>query len=134
MRSLLIVVIALLPTSPVMARTVHCSDAKSEVAVEYDVAFDDKANTDTVTRVQMQIAGDFGISTDPAHPDYSGEAIAEQYFGNDVMMVNLRAPDEGTPALELRLGTAYLARQAITAGVLGVNGGGLWAVVCSDAE
>ena len=113
--------------SPALAETVHCADANGEVAVEYDI---DEAQS-LITRVQMQIAGDFGISTDPAHPDHSGEKLAEQSVTGDSVDVVLRV-EGGPPALHLRLVVVSHGNGAqwLNAGALAVEGGGLWAVSC----
>jgi hypothetical protein len=122
------VAIALAATaSPALAETVHCADAKGEVAVEYDI---DESQS-LITRVQMQITGDFGISTDPTHPDHSGETIAEQLVTGDGVDVMLRV-EGGPPALHLRLVVVSHGHGAhwLNAGALSVEGGGLWAVTC----
>ena len=122
------IVIALVATaSPALAETVHCTDAKGEVAVEYDI---DEAQS-LITRVQMQITDDFGISTDPAHPDHSGEEIAEQSVTGDSVDVMLRVGG-GPPALHLRLVVVSHGQGVhwLNAGALAVEGGGLWAVSC----
>ncbi len=121
-------------TAPALAETVHCADADGEVAVEYDVSYDAATNKHAVTRVQMQITDDFGISTDPQHEDYDGEDIAEQSVAGGLVSVNLRVSGEGLPALQLRLGTLSDQLHEATAGVLGVSGGGLWVVTCDAPE
>lgn len=126
MKRLLAVAALCLATTPAVAETVHCADAAGEVALEYDVEWGEH---DRVTRVQMQIAGDFGISTDPAHEDHSGETIAEQAVEGDRVDVTLRV-DGGPPALTLRLVTVSEGAYWLQGGVLGVGGGGLWLVRC----
>ena len=124
------IVTALLATaSPALAETVRCADAKDEVAVEYDI---DESRS-LITRLQMQITGDFGISTDPSHPDHSGEEIAEQSVTGDSVDVMLRAGG-GPPALHLRLVTVSHGHgnHWISAGALAVEGGGVWAVSCDN--
>jgi hypothetical protein len=111
--------------SPGLAGTVTCADAKGEVVVEYDV---DESES-RVTRVQMQVTDDFGISTDPAHPDHSGETLAEQSVTGDSVDVTLRAGD-GPPVLRLRLVAVTHGVHRLNAGALSVGGGGLWAVSC----
>jgi hypothetical protein len=125
-QALLTIVTTLVATaSPAFAETVHCADAMGEVVVEYDV---DESQS-LVTRVQMQMTDDFGISTDPAHPDHSGETIAEQSVTGDSLDVTLRAHG-GTPALRLRLVVVTHGVYWLNAGALSVEGGGLWAVAC----
>lgn len=117
----------LLAASPAMAETVHCADQAGEVAVEFDL--DRSGETTAVTRVQMQIDGDFGISTDPGHEDYSGEDLAETTIGAHFIEIVLRV-DGGLPALTLRLVDADHGDTWLRAGVLSVAGGGVWVVSC----
>lgn len=127
MRLAILLAASALLATPAFAETVKCADAKGEVAVEYDIGTPDEPNL--ITRVQMQIAGDFGISTDPSHEDYDGEDIAEQFVMHDLMSVTLRVQDR-LPALQLKLAEASEGDFSIRAGVLAVAGGGVWAVVC----
>lgn len=113
--------------SPVLGETVRCTDAAGEVTVEYDVVR--VVDGDAVSRVQMQITDDFGISTDPGHEDYSGEDIAEQTVTRTFLEVKLRVAD-GPPALILRLVDGDEGAQWVRAGVLSVAGGGVWVVSC----
>jgi hypothetical protein len=117
----------LLAVSPALAQTVHCADADGEVTVEYNV--DRVAGSGVITRVQMQIADDFGISTDPAHHDYDGEDIAEQTVTSTFLEVKLRVAG-GLPTLILRLVDGDEGAQWVRAGVLSVAGGGVWVVSC----
>jgi hypothetical protein len=130
MRAVLLASAMAMTISPVLAETVKCTDAKGEVAVEYDIDYEPDPNA--VTRVQMQIAGDFGISTDPAHEDYSGEDIAEQVVDRGLVDVTLRVKGEGGPALRLRVVEASEGQASVTAGVLAVSGGGVWAITCTE--
>jgi hypothetical protein len=123
MRLPALITIAYAAASPALAETVYCADAKGEVAIEYDVV--DAA----VMRVQMQMTDDFGISTDPAHPDHSGETIAAQSVTSDSVDVTLRV-NAGPPALRLRLVVVADGVYWLNAGALSVAGGGLWAATC----
>jgi hypothetical protein len=124
--ALLTIVTTLVATaSPALAETVHCTDAKGEVVVEYDLA----ESGSLVTRVQMEMTDDFGISTDPAHQDHSGETITEQSVTGDSVDVTLRV-NGGSPALRLRLVVVTHGVYWLNAGALSVEGGGVWAVTC----
>ena len=114
--------------SPALAETVCCADANGEVMVAYDIDWDD--GTARATRVEMQIADDFGISTDPVHEDYSGEDIAEQTVTGTFTEIVLRVSGR-PPALLLRLAEGDHGDIRLRAGVLSVTGGGVWVVSCN---
>ena len=114
--------------SPALADTVRCADANGEVSVEYDIGEANEPNM--VTRVQMQITDDFGISTDPAHEDHDGEEIAFQFVTNDILEVTLAVPD-GLPVLDLKLVEAGADNSWMRAGVVAVSGGGTWVITCN---
>ena len=110
--------------------TYDCADAKGEVAVEFDLDSGDAP----FKRVQMQISGDIGISTDPVHPDFDGEYISAQFTGEDFQGVDLSWKDENDrmhKAMSLRLVSAWHGDAIVIAGALSVDGGGVWAVTCT---
>lgn len=126
-----LVSIALLSATPAFAvDTYDCADAKGEVSLEFDLDNGDAP----FKRVQMQMTGDFGISTDPAHPDFDGEYIGAQFTGEDFQGVDLSWKDDTDrvhKAMSLRLVSAWHGDAIVVAGALSVDGGGVWAVTCT---
>lgn len=85
----------------------------------------------------MQLTDDFGLSTDPAHPNHSGEYIAHGFIVEDMQGADLLWPNADGNELQVmsfRIGKVFEARQARIGGVVSVAGGGLWTVTCQAVE
>jgi len=111
--------------------TFVCADVEGEVSVEYDYQYDDEDQP--VRRVQMQIIDDIGISTDPGHPDYSGEYIAQSARQRDLMSVDVDWKDETGNvhrAMRLRLVEVSDGPRLLQTGGLAVDAGGVWSITC----
>ena len=111
--------------------TFVCSDVEGEVSVEYDYQYDNEDQP--VRRVQMQIIDDIGISTDPPHPDYSGEYIAQSARQRDFMSVDVDWKDETGnvhSAMQLRLVEVSDGPRLLQTGGLAVDAGGVWSITC----
>ena len=127
-----LVVIACLSATPALALdTYYCADTKGEVTLDFDVDSSDQP----FKRIQMQIVGDIGISTDPAHPDNDGEYIDTQYAGQDFQGLDVAWKEENErihKAMSLRLVSAYEGDTIVLAGALSVDGGGAWPLICTS--
>ena len=127
-----LVVIACLSATPALALdTYYCADTKGEITVEFDVDSSDQP----FKRIHMQIVDDIGISTDPAHPDYDGVYMGTQYAGQDFQGVDVAWKDENErihKAMSLRLVSAYEGDTIVLAGVLSVDGDGVWPIICTS--
>lgn len=125
----------LLLAAPVAALdTVVCEDGGGEISFTYVTG---PALVQPVLSVEMQLTGDFGLSTDPGHPDHDGEYVSGGFIGEDVEGgdVSWRDDDGGEHlAMSFRIGRVYEARQAQVGGVVAVAGGGLWTVTCLSSD
>lgn len=133
MRAFLILGLLLLPGAALGAETVTCADAAGEVSLIYKI---DAAAAQPILSVAMQLSGDFGVATEPAHEDHDGEYISAGYAGDgfeggDVSWRDERRQDHLT--VRFRIGRVSEARKQMIGGVLAVGGGGLWTVTC-EAE
>lgn len=126
---------SLLLAGPVAALdTVICEDANGEISFTYVTG---PALVQPVLSVEMQLTGDFGISTDPEHPDHDGEYVSRGFIGEDVEGGDVSWKDEDGGehlAMSFRIGRVYEARQAQVGGVVAVAGGGLWTVTCRSSD
>jgi hypothetical protein len=125
----------LLSAAPVAALdTVVCEDAGGEISFTYVTG---PAPVQPVLSVEMQLTGDFGLSTDPEHPDHDGEYVSRGFIGEDVEGGDVSWKDEDGGehlAMSFRIGRVYEARQAQVGGVVAVAGGGLWTVTCRSSD
>jgi len=114
--------------------TVSCADAAGEVAFIYTLG---EALVQPVLSVEMQLTGDYGLSTDPDHPDHDGEYVSRGFVGDDVEGAEVSWKDEDGHehlAMSFRIGRVYEARQALVGGVVAVAAGGLWTVSCRSSD
>lgn len=127
--------LVLLVASPVAALdTVTCADAEGEITFAYVTG---PALVQPVPSVEMQLTGDFGISTDPDHPDFDGEYISRGFIGEDVEGGDVSWTDEAGRehlVMSFRIGRVYEAQRARVGGVVSVGGGGLWTVTCQSSD
>ena len=135
-RAPLIAAIAtLIVASPAMALdTVTCADAAGEITFTYVTG---PALVQPVLSVEMQLTGDYGLSTDPDHPNHDGEYVSRGFIGDDVEGGDVSWKDEDGHehlAMSFRIGRVYEARQAQVGGVVAVAGGGLWTVTCRSSD
>jgi hypothetical protein len=114
--------------------TVVCEDANREISFTYVTG---PALVQPVLSVEMQLTGDYGLSTDPQHPDHDGEYVSRGFIGEDVEGGDVSWKDEDGGehlAMSFRIGRVYEARQAQVGGVVAVAGGGLWTVTCRSSD
>lgn len=114
--------------------TVTCTDAAGEISFTYVTG---PALVQPVLSVEMQLTDDFGLSTDPAHPDHDGEYVSAGFIGDDVEGGDVSwKDDQGREHLTMsfRIGRVFEARQAQVGGVVAVGGGGLWTVTCRSSD
>lgn len=128
-------VAALLMVGPVAALdTVVCADADGEITFTYVTG---PALVQPVLSVEMQLTDDFGISTDPDHPDHDGEYVSRGFIGEDVEGGDLSWKDEAGRehlAMSFRIGRVTEGQRAQVGGVVSVVGGGLWTVTCTSSD
>ena len=128
-------VIAAMAATPVAALdTVSCADAEGEITFTYVTG---PALVQPVLSVEMQLSGDFGISTDPEHADFDGEYISRGFIGDDVEGGDVSWKDDAGRehlAMSFRIGRVYEAQSAQVGGVVAVGGGGLWTVTCQSSD
>lgn len=123
-----------LPVSAFALDTVTCADEKGEVSLTYVTG---PAFVQPVLSVEMQITGDFGVSTNADHPDHDGEYVSRGFIGDDVEGGEVSWRDEkGNEhrALSFRIGRVSEGQKAQVGGVLAVDGGGLWTVTCRSSD
>lgn len=114
--------------------TVSCADEAGEVVFTYTLG---EALVQPVLSVEMQLTGDYGLSTDPEHPNHDGEYVSHGFAENDVEGANVSWKDEEGrehTAMSFRIGRVFEARQALVAGVVAVAAGGLWTVTCQSSD
>jgi hypothetical protein len=99
------------------------------VTASFDLEHGDSGTT--VPRAQMQIEGDMGYSTTPDHPS-NGAFVSEIEIGNgSVRLVFHQTYNEyDVDVAELHVVTLSEGVYDLTAGVLQIGGGGLWAIQC----
>jgi hypothetical protein len=134
MRIALFIIMSLLAASSVEAvETYACGDANGEISLSF--AYDATA-AEPFTALEMQLTDDFGIATDPGHPDHSGEVVSAHYAGEDFIGVELRVKDAsgtvgGLPVMQIRLVTVSEGQNMLVTGGVSVSGGGIWTVTCT---
>lgn len=134
MRLALVAVLSVLAVaSGAAAERYACTDANGEITLGFDY---DAAAAEPFTALEMQLTDDFGIATEPDHPDFSGEFVSATYLGQDFIGAELRVRDSdgrvgGLPVMQVRLVTASEGAQMLVAGAVSVGGGGVWAVTCT---
>ncbi|MHA6299308.1 hypothetical protein [Devosia sp. CAU 1758] len=114
--------------------TVSCVDAAGEITLTYTLG---PALVQPVLSVEMQLTGDFGLSTDPDHPDHDGEYVSAGFIGDDVEGGDVSWKDADRRehlAMSFRIGRVSEARQAQVGGVVSVAGGGLWTITCRSSD
>jgi hypothetical protein len=125
--------LALVPAA-FAADTVTCTDADSEITLVYTLDADLSV---PITRVDMQLTGDFGLSTDAGHADHDGEFVSAAFIGDDVEGAEVSWTDESGGAhraLSFRIGRVFEAQSAMVGGVIAVSGGGLWTITCRSSD
>lgn len=114
--------------------TVVCTDAADEVTFTYVIA---AAAVQPIIGVELQLTGDYGLSTDPSHPDHDGEYVSRSFVGDGVEGGDVSWKDEAGDdhlAMSFRIGRVFEARQALVGGVVAVAAGGLWTVTCRSSD
>lgn len=121
--------------SPAMAGArVTCLDADRAIVFSYTV---DSNASQPILKVEMQLTDDFGLSTDPAHPNNSGEYVAHGFIIEGMHGADLLWQDDDGNELRVmsfRIGTVHEAKQERIGGVVSVAGGGVWTVTCQADE
>lgn len=134
MRTALFIIVSLLAASSVEAAEHYaCTDANGEITLSFDY---DAAAAEPFAALKMQLTDDFGIATDPAHPDHSGEVVSAHYSGEDFIGAELRVKDAsgrvgGLPVMQIRLVTVSEGQNMLVTGGVSVGGGGIWTVTCT---
>ncbi len=114
--------------------TVTCSDADNEISFSYTIG---RALVQPILGVEMQLTGDFGLSTDPDHPNHDGEYVSRGLVGDDVEGADVSWKDDDgqeNQAMSFRIGRVFEAQRAKVGGVVAVAGGGLWTVSCRSSD
>ena len=111
----------------------QCGDANGEIALRFDYLY---SAAEPFSHIEMQLTDDFGIATDPAHPDHSGEFVSAHYRSEDFIGAELRVREaDGTvgalPVMQIRLVTVSEGANALITGGVSVGGGGIWTVTCT---
>lgn len=133
-RILLAVLAAGTSTGALALDTVTCADDKGEVSLTYVTG---PALVQPILSVEMQLTDDFGVSTNPDHPDHDGEYVSRGFVGDDVEGGEVSWRDEEGRehrTLSFRIGRVFEAQKARVGGVLAVDGGGLWTVTCQSSD
>jgi len=123
-----------LATSAQALDTVTCADDAREVNLTYVVG---PALVQPILSVEMQLTDDFGVSTDPEHPDHDGEYVSRGFVGDGVEGGDVSwRDDKGREHLTVsfRIGRVFEAQKAQVGGVVAVGGGGLWTVTCRSSD
>lgn len=134
MRIALFIIISLLTASSVEAAEHYgCGDANGEISLSFDY---DAAAAEPFTALEMQLTDDFGIATDPGHPDHSGEVVSAHYASKDFIGAELRVKDAtgavgGLPVMQFGLVTVSEGQNMLVTGGISVGGGGIWTVTCT---
>ena len=137
MRVALITIVSLLAiASGEAGERYACADANGEIALSFDY---DASAAEPFTSLEMQLTDDFGIATDPAHPDFSGEFVSAHYAGEGFIGAELRVKDatgqvSGLPVMQIRLVTVSEGAHMLVTGGVSVGGGGIWTVICTVDE
>lgn len=132
---LTILAVALLTTGVAQASEHYaCADAKGEITLSFDY---DHAAAEPFTGVLMQLTDDFGIATDPDHPDHNGEFVSAHYAGEDFIGAELRVRAANgkvgsLPVMQIRIVKVSEGAHLLVTGGVSVGGGGIWTVTCSD--
>lgn len=116
------------------SETVSCADANDEITFSYRI---DPHAPQPILWVEMQLSGDFGLVTDPAHPKFDGDYVSMGYTAHGMEGGEVAwRDDQGREhaAMSFRIGRVHEARQDHVAGAVSVDGGGLWTVTCSSGE
>lgn len=114
--------------------TVTCTDADNELSLSYTIG---QALVQPILGVEIQLTGDFGLSTDPDHPDHDGEYVSRGFVGDDVEGADVfwrDDKDRDHQAMSFRIGRVFEAQRAKVGGVVAVAGGGLWSVTCRSSD
>lgn len=133
MRLMLIALLMLIGGAAQASEHYACADANGEITLAFDYLH---SAAEPFSRIEMQLTADFGIATDPEHPDHDGEFVAAHYAGKDFIGAELRVRDEGgvvggLPVMQLRIVTVSEGAHTLVTGGVSVGGGGLWTVTCS---
>lgn len=134
MRSSLVALTLLLTGAAHAGEHYECGDANGEIALAFDYRY---SAAEPFSNVEMQLSGDFGLATDPAHPNHSGEFVSEHYRGEDFIGAELRVRDAGgtvssLPVMQIRIVTVSEGAHMLVTGGVSVGGGGIWTVACSS--
>lgn len=133
MRFALFIILTLLAAGSAQAMEAYaCGDANGEISLSFDY---DATAAEPFSALEMQLTDDFGIATDPGHPDHSGEFVSAHYVGEDFIGAELRVPDaagavSGLPVMQIRLVTVSEGANMLVTGGVSVSGGGIWTVTC----
>ena len=134
MRTALFIIVSLLTASSAQAAERYaCGDANGEITLSFDY---DATAAEPFSALEMQLTDDFGLATDTAHPDHSGEFVSAHYAGEDFIGAELRVKDAngtvgGLPVMQIRLVTVNEGAHMLVTGGVSVGGGGIWTVTCT---
>lgn len=79
----------------------------------------------------LTVASSF-YTTDPAYGDGAAIAVAQSYFGPDLIQVDLRDGDVNEHVARVRLVSAASDTETVRAGTVEVFGSGVWPVICGQ--
>src|SRR5690554_1339541 len=100
--------------------TVTCADADDEIHFSYGIA----PNLDQpILWVEMQLTGDFGLSTVSTHRNFNGEYVTASFSRHDIEGADINwRDDEGSEhnTMSFRIGRVSEARQGHMAGAVSV--------------
>ena len=113
--------------------TVSCTDPHGEITFSYTI---DGSLPQPLIGVEMQLADDFGFSTEPGHPKHDGEYVSDGFKLDDMEGGDVSWDEnDGDPhlAMSFRIGRAYHGAFHVIGGVVSVGGGGVWVVECRSS-
>lgn len=114
--------------------TIVCADAGDEIRFSYGI---DPKLERPILWVEMQLTGDFGLSTVSTHRNFNGEYVAASFGHNDIQGADIKWRDDNGRehnTMSFRIGRVSEARQERMAGAVSVVAGGVWTVTCKEVE
>ncbi|HEV7344190.1 MAG TPA: hypothetical protein VGN60_00965 [Devosia sp.] len=129
MRLLIIAMLGLATGSVQASEIYRCADTEGEIALAFEY---DAGAVEPFAWVEMQLTGDFGISTDPTHRNFDGEFVSDHYVGEDFIGADLKVHVNSLPVMQFRIVRVSEGAHELMTGGVGVGGGGVWSVICQS--
>ena len=136
MRAHLLIAALLTTTGAASAADTYTCRSLNETDFPVTASFDLRHGDSgySVPRAEMQIEGDMGYSTTPDHPS-NGAFVSEIDVDDGSIRLVFHQTYDGydVDVAELHVVTLSEGVYELTAGVLQIGGGGLWAIQCDIA-